>query len=91
MANHPEDTALIRERDTSRARAADAEREAGVADAAGDRPRAAAMRQQAGELARAAEAADHQLRLNEERRRAVLANTVTQRQAAAASDTSLSR
>ncbi len=91
MANHPEDTALIRERDTARARAADAEQDAGVAEAAGDQARGAEMHQRAGELARAAEAADHQLRVNEDRRRAVLANTVTQRQAAAASDTSLSR
>ena len=71
MADHPEDTAIIAERDAARAQAANAEREAGAAEAAGDRPRAIQLYHQARDLTRTAEQADRQLRFSLRPRSAV--------------------
>jgi hypothetical protein len=86
MADHPEDTAIIAERDAARAQAANAEREAGAAEAAGDRPRAIQLYHQARDLTRTAEQADRRLRANEDRRRAVAAHTLAQHQLAGHTD-----
>ncbi len=90
-STHPDDGSLIRDRDTRRAEAVQADHQAAIAEADDDLERAAALRQEAAEHVRAAESAERQLRTNQERRRAALANTVVAHHWVAAIDYSTSR
>lgn len=91
MTSHPDDRDLTQERDSSRAREAEATQLAVVADADGNTRLAAALRVDAARCARAAADAERQLRINQQRRRTALAHTVAHHPSAASTDRSYDR
>lgn len=65
-STHPDDSGLLRDRDTRRAQAVHADQQAAAAEADDDLERAAALRHEAAEHIRAAESTERQLRTNQD-------------------------
>lgn len=82
MVNNADDAGIERRRDAELTRASEAQARAGAAKAAGDHDAAVALHHEAAEHARRARVLDEQLQAGQARRRAELALTLRQHEAA---------